>query len=750
MGFCCGESSDSHPVRQSNPGQGNTYSPTYPTQSQPSPHPPLQAYPHNENGTPKPEMTMNGERNGVSMHSENGFAHDETPTTPPAVGDFNPAYPPGPAHTAIVGPGSYTPLLDPNIVRPNPVHARPGTASPPLALDTPGQFTGPGSISSGAPPSMRRNVPGQSNIDDGKLSISVDFGTTTSGVAYGSSRINAGRVQNIIHWPGSFETFRKVPTCLLYDENGRVLAWGLEAKNAGPMPGTVRCEWFKLFLEPRALRDPTTIDPRLPPLPPNKSANDLIVDYLSCLFEYAKEQITREIGAVADLNEADVWLTVPAAWDAIGCELMREAAIRAGLVQAAHARDRNWRDRLRIITEPEAAAVHCAHLTDLHQLQPSQNFMICDAGGGTVDLAIYKIIGSLSNLEIAEVCARSGANWYALRTVARISLLRRALMCSGSIFLDMRFRELVRTLLAEHPAHLDPASQAYFMHAFAETDKLAYMGESDDENYFHFTCFNVEDPDDSSVGLVNGELAIPGILLRREVFDPVIESVLNLLEEQMAKVHDGAPIDALLLVGGFSGSEYLFKRVEEQFRDRIKVIARPSDADTATSRGAAQYGLARRPLVSSVIAGRAYLMKVKLPADNDDWMKRPAYIRENDAGVSICENRVQYLVQKGAILRKGQRIKTKFCKFSSSPQDRIFVAVLYTSDLDKVMRYTDEGPVSELCKWSVDLGLLPSFQHHAAVLPQGGNGQGFYTEFELGLELDSAEGIWLLGAVVRA
>lgn len=35
-------------------------------------------------------------------------------------------------------------------------------------------------------------------------------------------------------------------------------------------------------------------------------------------------------------------------------------------------------------SEPEAAAVHCAHLTNLHQLRPSQNFMICDAGGGTV------------------------------------------------------------------------------------------------------------------------------------------------------------------------------------------------------------------------------------------------------------------------------------------------------------------------------------------------------------------------------
>lgn len=77
---------------------------------------------------------------------------------------------------------------------------------------------------------------------------------------------------------------------------------------------------------------------------------------------------------------------------------MREAAIAAGLVQSAHAGDRDWRDRLRIITEPEAAAVHCAHLTDLHKLSPSQNFMVCDAGGGTVDLAVYKVRSLRSHL----------------------------------------------------------------------------------------------------------------------------------------------------------------------------------------------------------------------------------------------------------------------------------------------------------------------------------------------------------------
>jgi hypothetical protein len=92
----------------------------------------------------------------------------------------------------------------------------------------------------------------------------------------------------------------------------------------------------------------------------------------------------------------------------------------------------------------------------------------------------------------------------------------------------------------------------------------------------------------------------------------------------------------------------------------VKVIARPPDADTATGRGAAQYGLARRPLVSSVVAPRSYMMKValltpftyqsstlivlirtqvKLPAEQEDFMKRPAYVSQNNAGVAICENR---------------------------------------------------------------------------------------------------------------
>lgn len=71
-----------------------------------------------------------------------------------------------------------------------------------------------------------------------------------------------------------------------------------------------------------------------------------------------------------------------------------------------------------------------------------------------------------------------------------------------------------------------------------------------------------------------------------------------------------------------------------------------------------------------------------------------------------------------AVLRKGQRLKSRYCKvrhrgqasslgpialaakhcitfhrtqFSRAPSDCVFTAVLYVSDSDKVYRYTDEG-----------------------------------------------------------
>ena len=56
------------------------------------------------------------------------------------------------------------------------------------------------------------------------------------------------------------------------------------------------------------------------------------------------------------------------------------------------------------------------------------------------------------------------------------------------------------------------------------------------DEFFDFTCFNTGDLDDPSVGLENGVVSIPGILLRREVFDPVVNKVqcpLNHIHKQL-------------------------------------------------------------------------------------------------------------------------------------------------------------------------------------------------------------------------
>ncbi|GAA5939835.1 hypothetical protein JCM1841_000649 [Sporobolomyces salmonicolor] len=147
---------------------------------------------------------------------------------------------------------------------------------------------------------------------ESKLSVGIDFGTTFS-----------------------------VPTCIAYyqpspNDEAQIVAWGIEASALTLHEGFYKIEWFKLFLDRLVLRDGRlAASARLPDLPFGKQPTDVVTDYLNCLWKYAKERITEEIGSVADLEAADVILTVPAAWGAAACSLIREAAIKAEMVRSA-------------------------------------------------------------------------------------------------------------------------------------------------------------------------------------------------------------------------------------------------------------------------------------------------------------------------------------------------------------------------------------------------------------------------------
>lgn len=66
---------------------------------------------------------------------------------------------------------------------------------------------------------------------------------------------------------------------------------------------------------------------------------------------------------------------------------MREAAIMAGLIQ-----EDDHRDRLMLISEPEAAALYCEKKCEQFNLKHNDRFMICDAGGTQQDFFFFFLL----------------------------------------------------------------------------------------------------------------------------------------------------------------------------------------------------------------------------------------------------------------------------------------------------------------------------------------------------------------------
>ena len=63
-------------------------------------------------------------------------------------------------------------------------------------------------------------------------------------------------------------------------------------------------------------------------------------------------------------------------WSDKSKSIMRDAAVLAGLTKKD-----DPRDKLMLISEPEAAALYCERSCDKFDIEEGDNFMICDAGG---------------------------------------------------------------------------------------------------------------------------------------------------------------------------------------------------------------------------------------------------------------------------------------------------------------------------------------------------------------------------------
>lgn len=112
-----------------------------------------------------------------------------------------------------------------------------------------------------------------------------------------------------------------------------------------------------------------------------KDAQTVVADYLTELWKHARAQLERRYGhCFITTTKMDVVLTVPAVWSDAAKDATLRAAERAGMGSS-----------IMMISEPEAAAVYTLKSIQPNHLRPGNNFIVCDAGGGTVDLISYEI-----------------------------------------------------------------------------------------------------------------------------------------------------------------------------------------------------------------------------------------------------------------------------------------------------------------------------------------------------------------------
>ena len=101
------------------------------------------------------------------------------------------------------------------------------------------------------------------------------------------------------------------------------------------------------------------------------------------------------------MTKIDFVLTVPAIWSDAAKKKTEDAAIRAGMGNE---------HSLELLSEPESAAVYTLkNLDNNHsQIRVHDRIVVCDAGGGTVDLISYDIQSIHPNLSVMECAAGTG------------------------------------------------------------------------------------------------------------------------------------------------------------------------------------------------------------------------------------------------------------------------------------------------------------------------------------------------------
>ncbi|KAF5020932.1 hypothetical protein F66182_7037 [Fusarium sp. NRRL 66182] len=402
------------------------------------------------------------------------------------------------------------------------------------------------------------------------LVIGIDFGTTFSGVAW--SRAGSKRQTKIVtDWPTSkgYPCDKDmVPSAILYSHlNDESPAWGY----ATPLEETVM-RWFKLLLVdekdlPEWVRgSPQVSTVRALMQKANKTPIQVLGDYLRRVWDHSHGNIQRSVGQrMMKLSRVHVVVTLPAIWPQYARERMTKALEHAGLLEVT----RGEKTSVGFISEPEAAALMCLEEnSDRPDVKVGDHFIVCNAGGGTVDIITYKV-EKLHPLTVSESVKGDGA------------------LC-GAIFLDEKFLALLKSTI---PLDVQKKLQKPGLQKIMDDDwevgikpSVCKQSASWDIQLAYNGPVSSQFP---------SKINIDGSTVRRKVYQPVIAKIQGLVSKQINQF--------IILVGGFGKSRLLYECLRETVGSKMEVLQENGPGPwTAVLRGVVLHGLARTGLTDSI------------------------------------------------------------------------------------------------------------------------------------------------------
>ncbi|KAL2857180.1 hypothetical protein BJY01DRAFT_159458 [Aspergillus pseudoustus] len=528
--------------------------------------------------------------------------------------------------------------------------------------------------------------------------IGIDFGTTYSGAAWATVEdFENDQINLITTWPGYGREEGKAPTELFY-EYGNVM-WGYDIPaDADPV------RWFKLLL----LRD-EDLDPELRASDfvlrgrkmlreLNKSATEVIADYLRCMWDHIMATIrkSRSKSVIAALT-FHVVITVPAIWKDYARREMEEAARMAGILEYREIGPTS----LTFAPEPEAAALAtlCEHGKDINT---DDVYVICDAGGGTVDLISYRV-GELDPIELHEAVVGTGG------------------LCGG-IFIDEAFEAICKYRLGRQWSNLSQAGiKAIMKGEWEYAIKPQYRPKPNDNKMYivsipaeAFRGPSINDESRKPV-IKNGRIHFASSDIKG-AFTHAFVQIEKLVDGQIAKAKEkGLSVKGVILVGGLGSSPYLYDHLQARYKKKKIDILQAGGIrpQTAICRGAIFKGFLDGPSaaaigsppvsVVSTIARQSLGLCYQTEFVPGEHLEKDKWWCEME-GAWFANNQVMWYLKKGDNVSKAEPVLHDFYRIYESHDDFVednkAVHLIQCADDEPPSRM--EGNVKELCTISIN------------------------------------------------